>query len=235
MEIGKIVIYADHTTQLICCALIGSDQVARSVTVVCPIRRRKKGEEGLHGGINTDGNATVGGGTAASAGIASRGQQAFMSKRVRDGGDCCGCLHFAEAFIAHKKECAVVHYGPPNAGAELVAHKFWDRKIRQIEVVLGVKGSVAMQFEHRSMKLIACGLGDGLDDSAAMVAIICIEGLGEDAYLREFVQPEKKSGGTGRRKTKHGIVYVHAVDQNVRPTRTHTVNWLCPGRAIGEQ
>src|ERR1700741_5674570 len=38
------------------------------------------------------------------------------------------------------------------------------------------------------MKLIASGLGNGLDDSATMVAIICIEGLGEDAYLRTFVQ-----------------------------------------------
>ena len=74
------------------------------------------------------------------------------------------------------------------------------------------------------MKLIASRLGYALDDSTGILAIIHIEGLGKDPHLREFVQPEKKSGGTRRGKTKHGIAYVHAVDQNIRPTRTHTVN-----------
>ena len=90
-------------------AFIRGDQVPGPVPVVCPIRRRKKGKERLRARINTDGNATVGSGTAASARITRRRQQALMGKRVRDGRDRCGCLHFAEAFIAHKKECSVMH------------------------------------------------------------------------------------------------------------------------------
>src|SRR4029077_8941584 len=70
MDIGEIVIDADHSTVLTCCAFIGSDQITRSVTIVRPVRSRKKGKKRLHAGINTDGNATVGSGTAASARIA---------------------------------------------------------------------------------------------------------------------------------------------------------------------
>src|ERR1700722_5288729 len=76
---------------------------------VYPIRRRKKGKERPRARINTDRNATVGSGTAASARITRRRQQALMGKRVRDGRDRCRCLYLAEAFIAHKKECSVMH------------------------------------------------------------------------------------------------------------------------------
>ena len=36
----------------------------------------------------------------------------------------------------------------------------------------GIEGCIAMQLEERSMKLIASGLGDRLDDSATVLAII---------------------------------------------------------------
>ena len=38
-----------------------------------------------------------------------------MGKRIRDGGYCCRCLHFPEAFIAHKEECSVIADGGGSA------------------------------------------------------------------------------------------------------------------------
>src|SRR5712692_6357180 len=155
MRVGEVVIDTDHAVVFVCVALVRSDQVPGSVTLVCSIRRRNEREKLLYPRVNSDGNAPVRSGVGAGPRVAGGRQQTLMRKDIGHRGNCCRCLYFAEALIVCKKESAVMHYRAADASAELVAHEWWDRGATQIKVILGIEGSISMQFEQRSVELIA--------------------------------------------------------------------------------
>src|SRR5690242_10826499 len=82
------------------------------------------------------------------------------------------------------------------------------------------------------MEVISSGLGNRVDDAATVPAVLHVEGLRQDADLREFVQSQKEPGGSSRRVAQDRIIRIHAVDANVRPTWTHAINRDLCGRAI---
>src|SRR5262247_4081291 len=104
--------------------------------------------------INADGNAPIRSGVAAAPRITGRRQQTSMSKRIGHRGNCCGCLHLTKPLVVYKEESSIVHQGPSDARAELVAHERWDRTVTQIEVVPGIEGGVSVEFKQRSMEVV---------------------------------------------------------------------------------
>src|SRR5262245_20389103 len=114
-----------------------------------------------------------------------------MGKRVGHGGDGCGCLHFTEPVVICKNERAVVHKWPADSSAELVADKGGDRCAAQVKVVPGIEGSVPVDFEQRSVEIIASRFGRRLDDAASIPSVLGIEGLCENVDLRHFIESEK--------------------------------------------
>src|SRR5580704_13142706 len=92
-----------------------------------------------------------------------------------------------------------------------------------------------MQFPQRSMKLVTARLGCHVDDGAAMPAILRVEGLRQNADLRQLVQAEKKPGSARGRITEDRIRRIHAIDQNVRHTRTYPINRHLPGLTARKQ
>src|SRR5215469_2175240 len=85
------------------------------------------------------------------------------------------------------------------------------------------------------MEIIISRLGCQLDDATTIPAVLRVEGLGQDANLRQFIESEKKAGGTCRRIAEDGVIGIHTVDQNVCPTRTHAINRHLSGLAARKQ
>src|SRR5580704_8800846 len=83
--------------------------------------------------------------------------------------------------------------------------------------------------------MISSGLGYRVDDAATIPAVLQIEGLRQDADLREFVQSQKEPGGACRRIAEDGIIRIHTIDEHVRPTRAHAINRDLPGLAARKQ
>src|SRR5580658_11332971 len=92
-----------------------------------------------------------------------------------------------------------------------------------------------MQFPQRSMKLVTARLGCHVDDGAAMPAILRVEGLRQNADLRQLIQTEKKPGSARWRIAEDRIRRIHAIDQNVRHTRTYPINCHLPSLTVGKQ
>src|SRR5215469_11081669 len=178
MRVGEVVVSPDHAVVLISSAFIGGDQVCGSVPVVCSICWGKQREELLYARINSDRNTATRVGVAARSSIAGRGQQALMSKGIGDRRNRRGCLHFTEAFVAGEKECAVMHDWAADGRAELVAHEWWDRRVTQIKVVLGVEGSISVQFEQRSVVLVTARFGRCFDNTASISTVLWANSMG---------------------------------------------------------
>src|SRR5215467_8515674 len=85
------------------------------------------------------------------------------------------------------------------------------------------------------MEIIISRLGCQLDDATTIPAVFRVEGLRQDADLRQFIESEKKAGGTCWRIAKDGVSGVHTVDQDIRPTRTHAINRDLPRLAARKQ
>src|SRR5580698_3781276 len=92
-----------------------------------------------------------------------------------------------------------------------------------------------MQFPQRSVKLVTARFGCHIDDSAAMPAVLRVEGLGQNADLIQLVQTEKKPGSACGRIAENRIGRVHTVDQNVRHTRTYPINCHLPSLTVRKQ
>ena len=61
-----------------------------------------------------------------------------------------------------------------------------------------------------------------------MAAVLRVEGLGQNADLRQLIQTEKKTGSARGRIAEDWIGRIHAVDQNVRHVRTDPINSRLP-------
>src|SRR5215469_6267243 len=85
------------------------------------------------------------------------------------------------------------------------------------------------------MEIIISRLGCQLDDATTIPAVFRVEGLGQDADLGQFIESEKKAGGTCWRIAKDGVIGIHTVDQNVCPTRPHAINRHLCGLAARKQ
>src|SRR5580704_8635591 len=94
---------------------------------------------------------------------------------------------------------------------------------------------ISVDFEQRSMEVITSRLGHHVDDAATIPAVLRIEGLRQDADLREFVQSQKETSSACRRIAEKRIIRIHTIDSNVGPTRAHAVNRDPPGIAAREQ
>ena len=68
-----------------------------------------------------------------------------------------------------------------------------------------------------------------------MPAVLRVEGLGQNADLRQLIQTEKKPGSARGRIAADRIGRIHTVDQNVRHTRTYAINCHLPGLAARKQ
>src|SRR5262249_40360049 len=130
---------AKHAVVLTSGTFIGCDQVPGSIPVDCSIRRRNQIEKLLYARINAHGNTPARSGIGAAARIRNRGEQALMGKRIRHGGNRCGCLYLAKPLIVRKEEGAVMRQGPSESSTELVAHKRRYRGATQIKIVLGIE------------------------------------------------------------------------------------------------
>src|SRR5215469_12772774 len=85
------------------------------------------------------------------------------------------------------------------------------------------------------MEIIISRLGCQLDDATTIPPVFRVEGLGQDANLRQFIESEKKAGGTCWRIAKDGVIGIHTVDQNVCPSRPHAINRHLSGLAARKQ
>src|SRR5271170_3411197 len=68
-----------------------------------------------------------------------------------------------------------------------------------------------------------------------MPAVFRVEGLGQNADLRQLIETEKKPGGARGRIAEDRIGRIHPVDQNVRHIRAYPVNCHLPGLSAGKQ
>src|SRR5580692_11817735 len=68
-----------------------------------------------------------------------------------------------------------------------------------------------------------------------MPAVLRVEGLGQDAYLGQLIQAEKKPGSARGRIAPERIGGIHTVDQNVRHTRTYSINCHLPDLTVRKQ
>src|SRR5580692_12999927 len=111
-----------------------------------------------------------------------------MSKGIGHRGDCRRRLYLPKSLIVGKEEGMIMLQWPSDSSAELIADEGRDRTGAQIEVILRVERRIPMQFPKRSVKLITAGLACHVDDGAAMPAVLRVEGLGQNADLRQLVQ-----------------------------------------------
>src|SRR6266436_4974250 len=155
MRAGEIVVHANHAVVFVRGTLIGCDEVAGSVPIVCTIRGRQQAEKWLHARIDHHRYTSRGRSTRAGAWIVGRRQQSLMRKRIWDGCNSRGCLHFTEALVVDKKEGAVVRQRPADTRPKLVADEGWDGTATQVEIVPGFQRGIAMQFKKRSMEVVA--------------------------------------------------------------------------------
>ena len=90
-------------------------------------------------------------------------------------------LILAPALIVDEEKGFVLFDWAPESASKLVLLK--DRSfIRgQRIVILGIEYGVAQEFESASMKLVGSGFGYDVDLSAAVVAVFCVEVVGDDA------------------------------------------------------
>ncbi|MGB6696681.1 MAG: hypothetical protein WBE56_21000 [Terracidiphilus sp.] len=116
-----------------------------------------------------------------------------MGESIGRSGNCRRCLDFAKTLIVGKKECAIPLQRPSGRGAELIADERRDRVGAQVKIVLSVERRIPMQFPQRPVKLVTAGLGCHVDDCAAMPAVLRVEGLSQNANLRQLIETEKKS------------------------------------------
>src|SRR5580658_11066830 len=68
-----------------------------------------------------------------------------------------------------------------------------------------------------------------------MPAVLRVEGLGQNADLRQLIETEKKPGRARGRIAEDRIRRIHAIDQNVRHTRTYPINCHLPGLTVRKQ
>src|SRR5271154_4921558 len=68
-----------------------------------------------------------------------------------------------------------------------------------------------------------------------MPAVLRVEGLGQNADLRQLIQTEKKPGSARGRIAEDRIGRIHTVDQNVGHIRTDTINCNLPGLTARKQ
>src|SRR5579863_7568872 len=92
-----------------------------------------------------------------------------------------------------------------------------------------------MQFPQRSVKLVTARLGCHVDDRAAMPAVLRIESLGQNLDLLQLIQAQEKTRSARRRIAEDRIRRIHAIDQDVRHTRTYPINCHLPSLAVGKQ
>src|SRR5215470_12841229 len=224
MGVREVVIDTDHAVVFGCVSLVRCDQVPGSVTVIGSIRRREEVEELLHTRIDSDGNTLVRRSVTAGRWVAACRQQTFMGKRVRHRCDCRGCLYFPKSLIAHVEEGMATNQRPADSSSELVANKRGNWSTPDIEVVFGIERGISMEFKQRTMEVIASGLGRHLDDAASISTVFRVKGLCEDAYLARFIHSEKEPGRACWRIAENGIIGIHAVDEDIRPAGTHTID-----------
>src|SRR5580700_909976 len=92
-----------------------------------------------------------------------------------------------------------------------------------------------MQFPQRSVKLVTAGLGCHVDDSAAMPAVLRVESLGQNLDLLQLIQAKEKTRSARGRIAEDRIGRIHAIDQNVRHTRTYPINCHLPSLTVRKQ
>src|SRR5580692_8442757 len=235
MFVGKVVIDANHAVVLTGVAFVRGDQFAGSIPIVRSVRRRQQIEKRLYQRIHRNSDTATRIGGAAGGRIRTRWQQTLMREGIGYRGNCRGCLYLAKPFIVDEEERVIMLQWPSDSGTELIADERRDRARCQIEVVLRVERCIPMQFPQRSVKLVIARLGCQVDDSAAMPAVLRVESLGQDADLLQLIQAKKKTRSARRRITEDRIGGIHAVDQNVRHTRTNAVNCNLPGLAARKQ
>src|SRR5580658_2866805 len=68
-----------------------------------------------------------------------------------------------------------------------------------------------------------------------MPAILRVEGLGQNAGLRQLIQTEKKPGSSRGRIAPYRIGGIHTVDQNVCHIRTYPINCRLAGLTVRKQ
>src|ERR1700733_9022036 len=68
-----------------------------------------------------------------------------------------------------------------------------------------------------------------------MPAILRVEGLGQNADLRQLIETEKKSGCARGRIAENRIRRIHAIDQHVRHTRTNPINCHLPSLTVRKE
>src|SRR5580704_9967623 len=157
-----------------------------------------------------------------------------MGKGVGHRGDCSGRLYLPKSLVVDKEEGTIMLQWPSGSSAELIADEWWDRIGGQIEVVLGIERRIPMQFPQRSVELVAARLSCHVDDGAAMPAILRVEGLGQNLDLLQLVQAKEKPRSARWRIAEDRIRRIHAIDQNVRHTRTYPINCHLPSLTVGK-
>src|SRR5580693_6477900 len=151
---GKVVVYAHHTVIFAGVTFIRGDQFAGPIPIVWSVRRRDQIEKRLYRRIDRNGDTPAGSSAAASGRITSGGQESFMGKSIRYGGNCSRRLYLPKPLIVDKEERVITLQWATESRAELIADELRDRTGGQIEIVLGIERRISMQFPQRSVKLV---------------------------------------------------------------------------------
>src|SRR5580698_1140395 len=136
---GKVMVYAHHTVIFAGVAFIRGNQFAGPIPIVWSVRRSDQIEKRLYRRIDRNGDTLAGSSAAASGRITSGGQESFMGKGIRYGGNCSRRLYLPKSLIVDKKESAIMLQWATESRAELIADKLRDRTGGQIEIVLRVQ------------------------------------------------------------------------------------------------
>ena len=137
--------------------------------------------------------------------------------------------------IIDEEESAVPLQRPSDSSAELIADERRDRMVGQIEVVLRIERRVPIQFPQRPVKLVTTRPGCHIDDRAAMPAVLGIESLGQNLDLFQLIQAKEKTRRRPQANSPSRIGGIHAIDQDVRHTRTYPINCHLPGLTVRKQ
>ncbi len=96
-------------------------------------------------------------------------------------------------------------------------------------VVSGIQVGVAQKFEDVAVKAVGPGLGDDIDLAAAIVAIFCVEVIGNDAKLGDRVEVGNQCGAV-----VNAFLRISAVDHKPICAGSTAVDGLSPiGKVAG--
>ena len=150
---------------------------------------------------------------------------------------------FADAFVIDEEERLVLNDGTAKGAAELIVVKRFlrlaSRLIRGgIEIIAGVEGGVAEEFESRAVELVGAAFGDDVDDATGAAAVFRFE-VGSDAKFGDGFDGENRCGGAERAGFVDGgviavaVVHVRAVEQEVVGAAARAVDGENAERAGG--